>query len=133
MCTFFMPVPTPHRGPATRMGTGQHLRIGHNLQASFLFCVFIFLAALGFLKLQLVGLVAPRHVESFWIKDGTRVSPELAGGFSTTEPTAKSNVASNGPCLLVSSKTFLWELLGSPYSQQSSAQEFTPFLAPSSL
>ena len=37
--------------------------------ANFFFFIFIFLAALGFLKMQRVGLVAPQHVESFWSKD----------------------------------------------------------------
>ena len=59
------------------------------------------------------GLAAPQHVGSSPSRDRS-MSPALAGGFSTTEPTAKSNVASNGPCLLFSSKTFLWELLGPP-------------------
>ena len=44
-------------------------------------------------------------MESFWIKDGTRVSPALAGGFSTTEPPGKCSecvlkgVSGSGCCL----------------------------------
>ena len=35
-----------------------------------------------------MGLIAPRHMESFWTRDRT-VSHALAGGFFTTEPLGK--------------------------------------------
>ena len=51
-----------------------------------------------------MGLAAPQHVGSFWIRDQT-ASPSLAGGFSTTEPPGKPPTALFALCKAAKSET----------------------------